>query len=188
MGCVPKKVMFNAASVAETIKEAKEFGFTVGDVSFDWSAIKRYRDRYIQRLNGIYSSGLDKLKITRFEGFASFEDANTVIVNDQRIKAKHVLIAVGGKPKKLGVPGDEHVINSDVFFTLETQPKKVGVLGAGYIAVELAGVFHGLGTDTSLFVRGDKALRSFDSMINTHLDKSMRHAGMLMMTLVLLLC
>jgi glutathione reductase (NADPH) len=190
VGCVPKKVMFNAASVAETIKDAKEFGFTVGDVSFDWGSIKRYRDRYIQRLNGIYESGLDKVKITRFQGFASFEDKNTLALTSSsltssddaaalppRITAKHIVVAVGGKPNTLGVPGEEHVIDSDGFFALETQPKKVGVLGAGYIAVELAGVFHGLGSETSLFVRGDKALRAFDTMISTQLDKTMKHSG-----------
>jgi glutathione reductase (NADPH) len=86
-------------------------------------------------------------------------------------------VAVGGKPNSLGVPGEEHVIDSDGFFDLDTQPKKVGVLGAGYIAVELAGVFHGLGSETSLFVRGDKALRAFDTMISTQLDKTMKHSG-----------
>lgn len=184
VGCVPKKVMYNTAHVAETIHEAKEFGFTInGEVSFDWGKLKLYRDRYIKRLNGIYEGGLDKLNIQRIQGLAAFDGPNKIVITgtesgeEKRISAEHILIAVGGTPNKLGVPGDEHVINSDGFFELATQPKKVGVLGAGYIAVELAGVFHGLGTDTSLIVRGDKALRSFDSMISTHLDNSMKKAG-----------
>lgn len=184
VGCVPKKVMYNTAHVAEVIHEAKEFGFTInGEVTFDWGKLKLYRDRYIKRLNGIYEGGLDKMSIDRITGLASFDGPNNLVLSntadgaEKRITAKHILIAVGGTPNKLGVPGDEHVINSDNFFELETQPKKVGVLGAGYIAVELAGVLHGLGSDTSLIVRGDKALRTFDTMISTHLDNSMKKAG-----------
>mmetsp|Transcript_20369 Transcript_20369/g.34098 ORF Transcript_20369/g.34098 Transcript_20369/m.34098 type:complete len:503 (+) Transcript_20369:48-1556(+) len=187
VGCVPKKVMFNTSHVMETIHQAKEFGINVnGDVTFDWTAIKRYRDRYIQRLNNIYTSGLDKLNVAKIAGTASFAGPNTITVDDNgtstTVTAEHILVAVGGAPNKLGVPGDEHVIDSDGFFALETQPKKVGVLGAGYIAVELAGVFQGLGTDTSLIVRGDKALRTFDTMLSTHLDAQMKKAGMTIIT------
>eukprot|EP00598_Pedospumella_elongata_P004334 CAMPEP_0184978238 /NCGR_PEP_ID=MMETSP1098-20130426/8809_1 /TAXON_ID=89044 /ORGANISM="Spumella elongata, Strain CCAP 955/1" /LENGTH=479 /DNA_ID=CAMNT_0027501355 /DNA_START=77 /DNA_END=1516 /DNA_ORIENTATION=+ len=184
VGCVPKKVMYNTAHVAEVIHEAKEFGFTItGKVTFDWSKLKLYRDRYIKRLNGIYEGGLDKMNIDRITGLAAFDGPNNLVLSntadgaEKRITAKHILIAVGGTPNKLGVPGDEYVLNSDSFFELETQPKKVAVLGAGYIAVELAGVLHGLGSDTSLLVRHDKALRTFDNMISTHLDNSMKKAG-----------
>lgn len=186
VGCVPKKVMYNTAHVHETIKEAKDFGFDVpSGVTFDWSKVKLYRDRYIKRLNGIYESGLDKLSIDRISGLGSFDGPNTIVVAEsgsesgavRRITAQHILVAVGGAPNKLGVPGDEHIIDSDGFFDLETQPKKVGVIGAGYIAVELAGVFHGLGTDTTLVVRGDKALRNFDATISAHLDASMKKSG-----------
>lgn len=99
-------------------------------------------------------------------------------VGDQLITASHIVIATGGKPRELDVAGHELTINSDQFFQIEKQPKKVAVLGAGYIAVELAGVFHGLGTDTSLFVRGATALRNFDPMVCAHLDVSMKKAGM----------
>lgn len=179
VGCVPKKVMFNAAHVMETIKEAKEFGITVGDVSFDWANLKRYRDRYIQRLNGIYESGLDKLKIDRFAGYGTLLDATTVLVdNEKQVKAKHIVIAVGGKPRHLPIPGAEHALDSDGFFALPTQPSKVAIIGAGYIAVELAGVFHSLGTETSLFFREDRVLRSFDPMISSFLCDSMSKSGM----------
>jgi len=179
VGCVPKKVMFNASHVMETIKEAKEFGISVGDVSFDWGKIKNYRDRYIQRLNGIYESGIDKLKIDRIAGYGSLLDANTVLVdNETQVKAKNILIATGGKPRELPIPGAEFANDSDGFFALESQPRKAAVIGAGYIAVELAGVFHSLGTETSLFFREDRVLRSFDPMISQHLCDSMRKSGM----------
>ena len=177
VGCVPKKVMFNTSFVNETIHEAKHFGFTVGEVTFDWAKLKASRDHYIKRLNGIYESGLDKLDITRIEGMASFDGPKTLVVNGQKIQGEHILIAVGGAPNQLNVPGEEHIINSDGFFELETQPKKVAIIGAGYIAVELAGVLNGLGTDTSLCVRKEHALRSFDSMLMTELDKNMKKAG-----------
>jgi len=183
VGCVPKKVMFNASHVNEVLHEAKEFGFSVSDVSFNWSKLKAYRDRYISRLNGIYVSGLDKLNVTHIDGFASFIDPQTIKVvgadkeKETILRGKHILIAVGGAPNGLGVPGEELAIDSDGFFLLETQPKKAAVIGAGYIAVELAGVFNGLGTDTSLFVRGDKALRNFDAMLSTQLDANMKKAG-----------
>jgi glutathione reductase (NADPH) len=179
VGCVPKKVMFNAAHVMGTIKEAKEFGISVGDVTFDWGKLKRSRDRYIQRLNGIYESGIDKLKIDRIQGYGRFVDAHTISVDNEReIKAKNIVIAVGGKPKLPNIPGNEHFLTSDDFFGLETQPKKAAIIGAGYIAVELAGVFHSLGTDTSLFFREHCVLRSFDPMISSYLCDSMKKAGM----------
>lgn len=177
VGCVPKKVMFNAAHVLETIKEAKEFGITVGEVSFDWATLQRYRERYIQRLNGIYEHGIDKLNIVRIPGFGSFIDANTVKVEDTLVRGKNILIAVGGSPSTLDIPGGDLTINSDGFFALTQQPKKVAVIGAGYIAVELAGVFNSLGTDTSLFCRGETVLRTFDPMISSHLAKSMGKHG-----------
>lgn len=181
VGCVPKKVMFNASHVAETIKESKEFGFSVNGFTFDWKALKTFRDRYIQRLNGIYESGLDKLNITRYSGMGSFKGPNTIEIIDgdsvQTVTSKDILIAVGGTPKSLKVPGSEHAIDSNGFFLLEEQPKKAAVIGAGYIAVELAGVLNGLGTTTSLFTRKENALRHFDPMLGAHLDKSMRTAG-----------
>ena len=129
---MPKKIMYNASFVNEVLHEAHQFGFTVKEApSFDWAFMKASRDKYITRLNGIYESGLESSKVTRFTGFASFIDANTVKVGDQVLKAKHILIAVGGKPTALGVPGEEHTIDSNGFFELPTQPKKVAVLGAG---------------------------------------------------------
>jgi glutathione reductase (NADPH) len=181
VGCVPRKVMFNAAHVQEIINDAGHFGFSVPYSTFDWGNLKRSRETYIKRLNGIYERGLNKLDITQIhnQGYASFDkDGKTINVGSKKYSADHVVIAVGGAPNSLNVPGDEHALNSDDFFhKLHEQPKKVAVIGAGYIAVELAGVLNGLGSDTSLFVRGDNALRSFDDMLQQNLDKSMKHAG-----------
>lgn len=182
VGCVPKKIMFNTAHVREILQEAHHFGFDIKEKSipFSWQYIKKSRDTYISRLNKIYEGGLESLKIDRIQGWATFKKSNdkhTIRVGDTFYSADHVVIAVGGQPAKLGVPGDEHVIDSNGFFALESQPMKVGVIGAGYIAVELAGVFNSLGTQTYLFVRGDKALRAFDSMLSTSLDVAMKHSG-----------
>lgn len=180
VGCIPKKVMFNAARTMETIRNAKEFGISVGNVSFDWKKLKKYRDRYISRLNTIYEGGLDKMKITRITGFASFVNSNTLQIGEgpDRIQGKKIVIATGGTPAKLPIPGGEFVIDSDGFFDLESQPSKIAIIGGGYIAVELGGVFHGLGTDTSMFIRENTALANFDPMIRTHLTKSMQKSGL----------
>jgi glutathione reductase (NADPH) len=182
VGCVPKKVMFNASHVFQIIKEAGQFGIDVGEPKFHWEKLKLYRDRYIQRLNTIYEGGLDKLGVERVHGYASLIDKNAVSVDGRIVEGKHVLIAVGGAPAPLGVPGEEHCLNSDGFFSLEHQPQKVAIIGAGYIAVELAGVLHGLGTATSLFCRGDTVLRTFDSMVSSHLMNEMQSAGVMVHT------
>jgi len=178
VGCVPKKVMFNTSLVNEIIHDAKHFGYTVGEVSFDWTKVKKSRDRYIERLNRIYEDGLDKINVTRISGYASFSGEKSVSVGDETYTADHIVIAVGGKPMTLGVEGEELIGSSDDFFLLEKQPRKAAVFGAGYIAVEMAGLLNGLGTETSLFVRGPYALRTFDTMISAHLDASMKKAGM----------
>jgi len=133
VGCVPKKIMYNASHIAEAIKDAEEFGFVnvhKEKVTFDWAAMKASRDRYIKRLNGIYESGLDKVHIERISGHASLSGKGKVKVTspgkETELAADSILIAVGGAPKPLGVAGEEHVIDSDGFFALNSQPKKVG--------------------------------------------------------------
>lgn len=139
--------------------------------------LKAYRDRYISRLNKIYENGLNSANVCHVEGWATFVDKNTIQVGGTTLTADHILIATGGAPNKLGIPGEELAIDSDKFFELEMQPKKVAVIGAGYIAVELAGVFNGLGTDTSLFLRGNGLLKTFDPMIRSNLETAMKKAG-----------
>ena len=174
VGCVPKKVMWNCASISEIFHDAQQFGFSVSSYKFDWATLKRYRDAYIARLNGIYSRNLNNSKIDVIEGTASFSGAHEVTVGAEKHTADHILIAVGGKPHLPNIPGIEHCITSDGFFDLPSQPKSVAVVGGGYIGVELAGVFHALGTRTQLFLRGDKPLAGFDSIIVDTLVSEMK--------------
>ncbi|KAK4549652.1 GTP-binding protein gtr1 [Oleoguttula mirabilis] len=171
VGCVPKKITWNAASIAETIKEAKAYGFSVSETApFDWPTFTKKRDAYIRRLNGIYEKNLKNDKVEYLHGTASFVDGHTVkvVLDDQTeisVKAKKILVAVGGYPILPSVEGAELGITSDGFFELHTQPKKAAVVGAGYIAVEMAGMLHALGTETHLFIRHDTFLRTFDPMV-----------------------
>jgi glutathione reductase (NADPH) len=185
VGCVPKKVMWNAASIAELLKhDAQQYGFehTAEYYKLDFKTLKKKRDAYIVRLNGIYGNGFQSAGVTSIVGTGSFVDANTVQVeNDgdvQTFTARHILIATGGRPAfPPGEGVEEHSISSDGFFELEELPKKVVVVGAGYIAVELAGVLNALGSDTHLVVRKANALREFDEMIMTNLDAEMVRQG-----------
>lgn len=179
VGCVPKKVMFNAATVSEIIHDAHQFGFKVGDYSFDWNQLKTARDAYITRLNGIYSRMLGNNQVTVIEGLAAFSGPNSVTVQGAEYTADHILIAVGGKPVFPNMEGVEHCISSDGFFALDKQPGAVAVIGGGYIGVELAGVFNGLGTKTTLFTRADKPLKDFDDLIVTTLVSEMHKSGMI---------
>jgi len=170
--------MWWRSNINERLHECKHYGFDLqAPPKFSWSEVKKRRDANILRLNGIYASNLKNSDVTVYGDDASFvrRDADWYVlkVGVDEVLAKHVLIAVGGKPSTLGVTGEELCIDSDDFFDLEAQPKKVAVVGAGYIAVELAGVFNGLGTETHLFVRGDTALRKFDEMLRVELHKRM---------------
>jgi glutathione reductase (NADPH) len=171
--CVPKKVTFNAAAIREAIHDAKAYGFSVEQTApFDWLSFKKKRDAYIKRLNGIYEKNLGNDKVEYIHGRAHLTGKNTaeVVLDDgskQEIRAKKILLAVGGHPTiPQGIPGAEYGINSDGFFEIEKQPNKVALVGAGYIAVEFAGMFNALGSETHLFIRHDKFLRSFDPMIS----------------------
>ncbi len=174
VGCVPKKVMWNVATVNEFIHDADKFAFNVPEgVTFNWGRMKEMRDAYITRLNGIYGRLLNGSEVDLMVGSASFTGVNEVKVGDETHTADHILIAVGGKPSMPDMPGIEHCIDSNGFFELESQPKNVAVIGGGYIGVELAGVFHALGTDTKLFLRGEKPLRGFDDLLVDTLVKEM---------------
>ena len=180
IGCVPKKVMFNAAMVKEMMHASQHYGFSGVEEgsSFNWKTIKDARDKYILRLNGIYGNNLGNSGVELITGLASFSGPKSVDVGGTTYTADHVMVAVGGRPTMPDIPGVEHCISSDGFFLLEAQPKKVAVVGAGYIAVELAGIFNALGSDTSLFVRGAKALRRFDALLADTLDAEMKKQGL----------
>lgn len=174
VGCVPKKVMFNAATVNEILThDSGYFGFSTGSVSLDWKKLKNDRDDYVKRLNGIYRTNLENNGIQLISGEASFSSENEVIVGNAKYTADKMVIAVGGKPNMPKIPGIQHCISSDGFFSLETQPKTIGVVGAGYIGVELAGVLNALGTKTTLFSRTNKVLAGFDNFIVDNLMKEM---------------
>jgi len=173
VGCVPKKVMWYGAHIAEALKYSPAYGFDISQNGFHWATLVQNREAYIERIHGGYQRGFENNGVSYIEGFARFIDAKTVEVNGERITADHITVAVGGKPAWPDIPGAEHGIDSDGFFALTTQPKKALVVGAGYIAVEIAGVLHALGTDTHLLVRKDRPLRNFDSDITDMLLERM---------------
>lgn len=175
VGCVPKKVMWYASDMASKLKLASDYGFKHTkniDLEFDWSTFKSKRDAYIHRLNGIYERNLTKEGVDYIYGFARFsKDGKIEVIKNEDGKvetftADKILIATGGKPVyPKDIPGYEYGIDSDGFFKLDYQPKSVAIVGAGYIGIELAGVFNGLGTKTDMIIRGDSVLTKFDSMI-----------------------
>ena len=170
--CVPKKITWHAAAIAETLHEAKSYGFNIQQTApFDWPTFVKKRTDYVKRLNGIYEKNLDKDHVEYIHGRAHLVSKNEaeVVLDDgskETIRAKKILIATGGHPNlPPNTPGSELGISSDGFFELQKQPKKAALVGAGYIAVEMAGMFHHLGTETHLFIRHDTFLRTFDPMV-----------------------
>jgi glutathione reductase (NADPH) len=177
VGCVPKKVMWNAAGVALSLADAGDYGFDVQVGDNDWSVLKRKRDAYILRLNGIYARNLAAKGVTHVQGVARFIDARTVEVNGERMTAPHIVIATGGMPTVPHLPGAELGITSDGFFALERRPQRVAIIGSGYVACELAGAFHELGSQVELFIRKDHLLTHFDVMLGKSLMREMRAEG-----------
>ena len=182
VGCVPKKVMWNAASIAHAIHDSHDYGFDVQLLGHDWAQLKRKRDEYIARLNGIYERNLASRKVELVRGRARFVAADAIEVGGRRCSAPHIVIASGGRPCLPRIPGAELGITSDGFFELGARPNSVAVVGSGYIAVELAGVFSALGTHTTLVLRRDRVLREFDAMLGDNLVKIMRDEGVEILT------
>jgi glutathione reductase (NADPH) len=179
VGCVPKKIMWNAAGVALSLKDAGDYGFDVNVGGADWAALRRKRDDYVRRLNGIYERNLSAKGVAYVRGAARFVDAHTVEVNGQRLSARHIVIATGGKPTLPDLPGAELGISSDGFFDLDAAPQRVAVIGSGYIACELAASFQELGSQVEQFVRKDRLLTNFDVMLGKSLMREVRGQGML---------
>ncbi|MEE4245283.1 MAG: glutathione-disulfide reductase [Kangiellaceae bacterium] len=178
VGCVPKKVMWFGAHIAEAIKLSADYGFELEQKNFDWHTLVAARDAYITRIHHSYDNVLAKNNVTVINGFAKFVDAHTVEVDGKHITAEHILIATGGRPTIPNIPGAELGTDSDGFFAMMEQPKRVAVIGGGYIAVEIAGVLNELGTETHLIVRKDRPLRSFDSMLSGTLTEIMIESSM----------
>ena len=178
VGCVPKKVMWYGAQVAETLhRYAGEYGFDVTLNKFDFATLKANRQAYIDRIHGSYERGFDSNGVERVYEYAKFVDSHTVEVAGERYTAPHILIATGGHALYPNIPGSEYGITSDGFFELDEVPKRTAVIGGGYIAVEVAGVLNALGSDTHLFVRKDRPLRTFDKDIIDVLVDEMAKSG-----------
>lgn len=177
VGCVPKKLMWTAGSMAHGFSDAAGYGFQTVEPLLDWSRLRSARDAYVARLNGIYEANLKKKNIDWIAGRARFLDAHTIEVGDQRLTAPHIVIATGGVPVVPDVPGSTLGVTSDGFFALDRKPKRVAVIGSGYIAVEIAGVLSALGSAVTLVIRHDMVLRSFDPMISSALMRELAADG-----------
>lgn len=178
VGCVPKKLLVYGAHFAEDFEQSQGFGWSLGEANFDWATLIANKDREINRLNGIYRNLLVGSGVTLHEGHAKIVGPHEVEINGERHTAKHILIATGGWPQIPEIPGHEHAISSNQAFFLKELPKRVLVVGGGYIAVEFAGIFHGLGAETTLLYRGELFLRGFDGSVRKHLQEELTKRGM----------
>lgn len=178
VGCVPKKLLVYGAHFCDEFEHSKGFGWTPGDAKFEWATLIANKDREINRLNGIYRDLLVNSGVTLHEGHAKIVDPHTVEINGERHTARNILITTGGWPQTPEIPGHEHAISSNQAFFLKELPKRVLVVGGGYIAVEFAGIFHGLGAETTLLYRGDLFLRGFDGTVRKHLQEELSKRGM----------
>ena len=175
VGCVPKKVMWYSAQIADAIqKYGSDYGFNSELKSFDWKKLVENRQAYIQRIHASYQSGLSKNQVDVIHGFATFVDHKTIEVNGETFTADHILIATGTQPSRPNIEGAEHGIDSNGFFELQELPKRTAIIGSGYIAVELAGVLNSLGSNVQLFIRKHLPLRSLDKFLGETLLESMR--------------
>ena len=177
LGCIPKKLYSNAAHYAEGFEEARGYGWNVGEPTLDWARLKANRAAEILRLNGIYERLLVDAGVTVLRGRARLVDPHTVEVNGQRFEARHVLVATGGHPLMPEVPGGELAVSSDDMFDLSVFPSHLVVVGAGYIACEMASIFRGLGAQVTQLVRGPQLLRGFDADVATFVTDEMRKKG-----------
>ncbi|QNG99181.1 glutathione-disulfide reductase [Pseudomonas sediminis] len=178
VGCVPKKLLVYGAHFSDDFEQASGFGWSLGEANFDWATLIANKNREIERLNGIYRNLLTNSGVSLFEGHARIVDAHTVEVNGQRHTTERILIATGGWPQIPDIPGREHAISSNEAFFLKQLPKRVLVVGGGYIAVEFASIFHGLGAQTSLLYRGELFLRGFDGAVREHLRDELSKKGL----------
>ncbi len=178
-GCVPKKLFVYASQFSEHFEDSAGFGWTVGETSFDWSVLIENKDREIDRLEKAYRSGLDGANVTIIDARAELADRHTInLSTGETVTAERILIAVGGKPRLHdSLPGGEHCISSNEAFHLNSLPKSILIEGGGYIAVEFANIFHGLGVDTTLLYRGPEILKNFDIDMRHGLVEAMQAKG-----------
>lgn len=176
-GCVPKKLMVYASHFPALFAEARGYGWQVGQQTFDWEGMITAVNHEVDRLNGIYQKMLDNSKVELFRDRAQFVDSHTLQVGDRQVTAEKILIAVGGKPHLPNILGIEHAITSDDIFHLKEQPKRVVILGGGYIGCEFACILNGLGVEVTQVIRGDRILRGFDEDIRTEIQHGMSNHG-----------
>jgi glutathione reductase (NADPH) len=177
VGCVPKKVMWNAATIADAIAYAADYGFEASLAGHDWRELKRRRDAYVARLNEIYARNLEMRDVDLVRGLARFTGDHEIEVDGRRYASEHVIVATGGHPIVPTLPGAELGITSDGYFELEERPRRVALVGSGYVSVELGGVFSALGSEVTIATRYDGVLRSFDTMLRESLMNEMRSDG-----------
>src|SRR5690554_1692032 len=178
VGCVPKKLMVYAAHYQDEFALSRSFGWSVEQKGFNWNTLISNKNTEIERLNEIYKKLLINSGVTLINGHAKIVDAHTVEVEGKQYTAEHILIAVGGWPQIPDIPGREYATDSNQVFFLKEQPKRVLIIGGGYIAVEFASVFHGLGSETQLAYRGDLFLRGFDTDVREHVHQELLKKGM----------
>jgi glutathione reductase (NADPH) len=176
-GCIPKKLLAYAAHYAEDLEDARGYGWTIEGASFSWPALIASKNREIARLSGIYADVLAKAGVAAIEGTAKLLDAHTVAIGERRVTAKNLLIATGAWPAKPAIPGIEHAITSNEAFELPALPKRILIVGGGYVAAEFAGIFNGLGAEVTLSYRGEQILRGFDDDVRRHLNEEMGKKG-----------
>jgi len=182
LGCVPKKIMWNAAELGSALQDARDYGFAVEGGTLDWGRLKTKRHAYIEKLNGLYAANLARHHVELVRGWASFSGPRTVSAAGRTLSAAHILIATGGEPLVPEIPGAELGITSDGFFALNERPQRVAVVGGSYIAIELASIFCGLDSQTTIIVRGDSALKTFDPLLGEASLKILREEGVEVVT------
>ncbi|MDH6365570.1 glutathione reductase (NADPH) [Enterococcus sp. PF1-24] len=179
VGCVPKKVMWQASSMLEMIqRDSESYGINAKVENIDFKELVMRREKYIDFLHGAYQRGLDSNQVEVIQGYGRFVAKQTIEVNGQQYTAPHILLATGGRPSQMSIPGGEYAINSDGFFALTALPKRMIVLGAGYIAAELSGLLQGLGVEVHWAYRKERPLRTFEEMLSEELVTIYQEAGM----------
>lgn len=177
-GCVPKKLMVYASHFPNAFEESAGYGWTVGESSFDWQKMITAVNHEVDRLNGIYSKMLDNSGVKLYQGYGKFVDSHTIAIGDEKVTAEKILIAVGGKPVKPdNIVGIEHAITSREIFHVQQQPKRMVIIGGGYIGVEFACILQGLGSEVTVVIRGEKILKGFDEDIRDEIQTAMQHHG-----------
>ncbi|MGH2412372.1 MAG: glutathione-disulfide reductase [Microcystaceae cyanobacterium] len=181
-GCIPKKLMVYASRFPDQFEEAQGYGWSSVESTLDWPKMIAAVNHEVDRLNGVYQRLLDNSKVELFGEYAKFLDPHTLEVGEKKITAEKILIAVGGRPVKPDIPGIEHTIVSDDMFHLPEQPKRIVIIGAGYIGVEFACIMQGLGSEVTQIIRRDKILRGFDEDIRSEIQEAMQKHGIRLLT------